>query len=90
MKLLYSILIIAFCCTIPVLVSGQSPQQTNISEVRHFPNPAGSAGAIISISFTLTNTSFVNIKVLDKFGRMFFYEQYKYMQITLEIDMENQ
>ncbi len=68
MKLLYSILVMAFCCAIPLLVSGQSPQQTNISEVRHFPNPAGSAGAVISISFTLTNTAFVNIKVFNPLG----------------------
>ena len=68
MKLLYSILLLASCFAMPLLTQAQTPQQTNISEVRHFPNPAGSSGGVISISFNLATPAFVNIKVFNPLG----------------------
>ncbi|CAN5259225.1 hypothetical protein BH09BAC1_BH09BAC1_11700 [soil metagenome] len=68
MKLFFGILILAFCCATPMLAPAQTPQQTNISEVRHFPNPAGSNGSVISISFSLAVPAFVNIKVFNPLG----------------------
>lgn len=67
MKIFKSIVFIAIFCAVPCFSIAQVPQQSNVSEVRHFPNPAGSGG-MVSISFSLPNTSYVNIKVFNPLG----------------------
>jgi len=67
MKIFHSFIFIAFFCALPCFAFAQVPQQNNVSEVRHFPNPAGSGG-MVSISFNLPTASYVNIKIFNPLG----------------------
>lgn len=67
MNPLLKLLFLAFCCGISMYSLAQSPQQTSVPEVKHFPNPAGNSN-VINISFNLAAASYVNLKLFNPLG----------------------
>lgn len=60
-------LFIAICCMATYCAAAQAPQQTQLPEVKHFPNPAGSSN-VVNIVFTLPTNSYVSLKVFNPLG----------------------
>ncbi len=48
-------------------VAAQSPQQTQMPAVKHYPNPAGNS-SVVNIFFTLPANSYVSLKVFNPLG----------------------
>lgn len=67
MKLLVKITLIAFCCAVSFCAVAQAPQQTDMPEVKHYPNPVGNSG-VVNISFTLPSNSYVSLKIFNPLG----------------------
>lgn len=60
-------LIICLCCLATYGAAAQSPHQTQLPEVKHFPNPAGSSN-VVNIVFSLPTNSYVSLKVFNPLG----------------------
>jgi hypothetical protein len=61
------ITLIALCCALPFCAIAQSPQQTNVPDVRHYPNPVGSS-SVVNITFSLPTNSYVSLKIFNPLG----------------------
>jgi hypothetical protein len=67
MNLSVKVVLIAFCCSASFCAVAQAPQQTDVPEVRHYPNPVGSSG-VVNIFFTLPSNSYVSLKIFNPLG----------------------
>lgn len=67
MNIFFRTIFIMLCCLATYGVAAQAPQQTQLPEVKHFPNPAGSSN-VVNIVFTLPSNSYVSLKVFNPLG----------------------
>ncbi len=67
MNIFLRFLFITLCCSVAYCASAQSPHETQVPEVKHFPNPAGNSN-VVNIFFTLPLNSYVSLKIFNPLG----------------------